>query len=155
MTIPLPFFEAEEAYAAHRFWILWNGLPLAIFTECGLPTMTIETVQVKEGGQNQYVHKLPTRTDMGTLRLKYGISRNGALFRLYLQAVKGNYSTATGIITVWMVDPAWIPLAFFHCLNALPTKWVGPNLRSADSVVAIEELEFSFQGFMYNEQLIL
>jgi phage tail-like protein len=151
----LPFFEAEEAYAGHRFFVLLNGLPLAIFTECNLPTMTIETMSVKEGGQNQYIHKLPTRNDMGTLRLKYGLSRNGLLFRWYLRAVTGNYATATGIVTVWMVDPLWIPLAFFHCINALPTKWNGPNLRAGDSAVAIEELEISFQGFMYNEQLIM
>src|SRR5579871_1209841 len=136
-----------EIHASFSFVVAVEGLNVAAFTECSLPSLQVDVDEIKEGGQNAYVHKLPVRINAGTVTLRRGITRNDQLLNWYLQVLKGDMKDATRTVSVIIFDSMGKPVATWTFYNAFPIKWGGPTLKSDDAVVAIEEIEFAHHGF--------
>lgn len=136
-----------EFHSGFRFTVAIDGINYAAFSEFRLPSLQVETMDIKEGGQNQYVHKLPVRVNVGTAALKQGITRDFTLLNWYLQILKGDMVGAARQVTVVMFDVRRIPLIIWNFRDAYPVKWSGPSLKSDTSAVAIEEIEFVHHGF--------
>lgn len=120
---------------------------LGAFTDFTLPGLTMETMDIIEGGQNTYVHKLPVRSTAGTAKLKHGITSGLELLSWYSDVLSGNLKNATREVEVALMDSTREVLITWNFSNAFPTKWTGPNLSTSSSAVAIEELEFVHHGF--------
>lgn len=142
-----PIDQLLDIHLAYRFTVVIDGISYAAFTECNLPSLQVETFEIKEGGQNAYIHKLPVRVNAGTVSFKHGISRNSELLRWYLQILNGDVANATRDVSVVVYDIRRTPLFTFTFRSAYPIKWSGPSLRSDQSAVAIEELELAHHGF--------
>jgi phage tail-like protein len=136
-----------EFHATFRFKVLVDGINLAAFIECNLPSLQVETEDIKEGGQNTYTHRLPVRVNAGTVTLKQGITRNDQLLNWYLQVLRGDIESATRTVSVIILDSIKIPIATWTFYDAYPIKWGGLMLKSSDQAVAIEELELAHHGF--------
>jgi phage tail-like protein len=136
-----------EIHASFRFSVKVNDQDLAAFTECNLPSLQVETQDIVEGGQNEYIHKLPVRVKPGSLTLKRGITKNDDLLKWYLQVLEGKMREATRTVTVVMYDSLLRPINTWTFRQAYPIKWSGPQLKSGDKAVAIEELEIAHHGF--------
>ncbi len=136
-----------ESHVNFRFDVIVEGVVVAAFTECTLPTLQVETLEIKEGGQNTYTHKLPVRVNAGSITLKHGLSRRTELLSWYLQVLEGDIEEATRQVTVVMYDVMHIPLAIWNFRDAYPVKWTGPTLKSDGSEIAIESLELNYHGF--------
>lgn len=148
--IPLPLLGQEDPYHAGRFKVILDRVTFAVFTECTLPSLSMEPTKVQEGGQNAYVHKLPTRVEVGTLKLRYGLCRSSDILIWYLDVMRGRVDLAMADIVVMMVDGIGLPLAAWTFKDAYPIKWTGPTLKAGESAVAIEEIEFAFSSFGVN-----
>jgi len=137
----------EDPYAAMKFQVIIDRITLAVFHECTLPSLTMTPQPVQEGGQNNYTHKLPTRVEVGTLKLKYGLCRSSDMLLWYTQIMKGDIINATHNIIVMMLDQPGLPLAAWLFKDAYPIRWTGPTLNASTSAVAVEEMEFAFSSF--------
>jgi phage tail-like protein len=140
----------EDPYATARFQVIIERLTFAVFTECTLPTLVMDPDKIKEGGQNNYVHKLPTRYDVGTVKLKYGLCRTSDMLLWYMQMMKGDIINSVAHMIVMMQDARGFPLVAWTFKDAYPIRWVGPNLKAGESAAAIEEIEFAFTSFGVN-----
>jgi phage tail-like protein len=140
----------EDPYATARFQVIIERLTFAVFTECTLPTLTMTPQKIDEGGQNNYSHKLPTRYDVGTLKLKYGLCRTSDMLLWYMQTMKGDIVNSIANMIVMMHDPKGFPLVVWTFKDCYPIRWVGPSLKSGESAVAIEEIEFAYTSFGVN-----
>lgn len=133
-----------------RYLVFIDDMESGAFTEFQLPTLTLETQEIKEGGQNTYVHKLPVRTTPGTVTLKHGVLYGSELFSWYMQVMKGDMKNAVREVVVGMFnitpDPELIMVWGFF--GAYPIKWTGPTLKADDRAVAIESIEFVHHGFV-------
>jgi phage tail-like protein len=136
-----------EVHSGFRFEVTVEGIFNAVFTECKLPSLTVETIDVKEGGQNTFSHKLPVRVNAGSVTLRHGSTHSADLLKWYFQVLSGDMENATRQVTVIMYDVAKIPVATWNFRQAYPVKWSGPTLKTDDNSVAIEELEFVHHGF--------
>lgn len=130
-----------------RFTVSIDGVNYAAFTECQLPSLSLETDEVKEGGQNAYSHKLAKRVNAGTVTLRHGISKNRELLNWYLQIMQGNVETASRDISIIVINGSHQVIMTFTFRNAIPVKWSGPSLKAGDGAVALEELELAYHGF--------
>ena len=137
----------SEDYTTFRFMVAIDGINVAAFSECNLPNLQVETEEIKEGGQNAYTHKLAVRVNAGTVTLRSGIGRNDALLKWYLQVLKGDMKNATRTVTVVIFDSLGKLVTTWTFQRAYPVKWTGPALKSGESAVAIEEIEFAHHGF--------
>lgn len=143
-----------EAHASFRFEVAIgrDGKSFtATFTECVLPSLQVETMDVKEGGQNAFTHKLPMRVNAGTIKLKHGITKDLQMLYWYFRVMEGNIEDATFEITVTLQSTDHQVIAQWHFLNAYPIKWVGPQLKTDNNSVAIEEIELVYHGFQVGQ----
>jgi phage tail-like protein len=127
----------------YRFLVLVDGLEAAVFSEVGGLEMQVKSDELREGGENAFVHHLPTRVEYGNLTLKRGYDKDGALF----QWCFGQLERRT--VTVQLIDQATrrpVPGATWVFDAAYPVKWTGPALKASDNAIAIESLELSHRG---------
>lgn len=145
-----PTGKSNEIHASFRFTVKIDDITYAAFTECTLPSLTVETEKIKEGGQNEYVHQLPIRVNVGNITLRHGITRDAQLLNWYLQVLRGDIQAATRTVNVTMYGTDLRPLTTWSFDRAYPVKWSGPTLKTSDQALAIEVLELAHHGFVVN-----
>lgn len=130
-----------------RFSVTVDSIQYAAFTECTLPSLQVETLDIKEGGQNAYTHKLPVRVNPGNLTLKHGISKGDKLLAWYMQVLAGDMENAMRQVTVTLYKVDFQAMMVWNLRNAYPIKWTGPSLATKDAAIAIQTLEIVHHGF--------
>jgi phage tail-like protein len=120
----------------------------AIFGEVTGLEATMKYEDVKEGGQNGYVHRLPTRVEYGNLVLKRGYTTDNEFYQWCLSTLRGKISRR--LVTVSLVSlqsgaPTTVYAWTFN--DAYPVKWSGPHLKADDRQMAVETLELAHRGF--------
>lgn len=136
-----------DRFIIYRFAIAVDNINSAVFTEFTLPTLQVETQEIKEGGQNTFVHKRPVRVTVSSATLKHGVAKDFSLLNWYMDVLKGDIKSATRQVTVTMFDSLSVPVMTWSFREAYPVKWSGPSLKSDGNSVGIEELEFVHHGF--------
>jgi phage tail-like protein len=127
-----------------RFLVEIQGLIVAGFTEVtGLQAET-EFEEIKEGGVNDHIHKLPKLTKYPNITLKRGITDSDVLWKWHQEVVSGHFKRKDGFIVLLdsVGDEKW--RWFFS--DAYPVKWTGPDLKTDSSTVAVETLELAHNG---------
>jgi phage tail-like protein len=155
MTIP-PFNAAAGAaagllgiridpYMAFNFLVEIEGLLVGGFTE--VTGLQIETVieTYREGGLNEYEHKLagPTRYP-SNLILKHGLTDIEALWKWHQDVTQGKIERKNG--TIYLLDSQRLPGMWWDFKEAYPVKWTGPELRADSNTVAVETVELVHRG---------
>jgi phage tail-like protein len=125
---------------------------IGAFTEVTGLTVEVELVEIKEGGQNHFVHKVPGAMKWPNIVLKRGVTDSDNLFEWFAKtsgdgfAGEGNALSRTqGQITV--TDSMGEAVRGWTFEEAFPVKWTGPSLKSSSNEVAVEELEIAHHGF--------
>ena len=140
-----------EINPTFRYVVKIDNVDHAVFTECKLPSFQIETMEIKEGGQNNFTHQLPVRVKAGSITLKHGLTKSDALLKWYLDVLKamsnGKLQDVTRSVNITMFTVERKPMSIFSLVAAYPKKWSGPTLKSDDRAIAIEELELAFTSF--------
>jgi phage tail-like protein len=148
-----------ETYGTFQFQVDIAGLAVASFSECGGLEMTVKFDEVREGGLNEYVHKLPGRVEYGNLVLKHGyVPMSGgdagrgasAFFTWCLSAFnRENHKLQRHDVTVTLLGQGQVgPIFAWTFRDAYPVKWSGPSFKAGDSSVAIESLELAHHGLL-------
>lgn len=129
---------------AFRFNVELDGMLVAGFSEVqGLESQT-EFEEIREGGVNGYVHRLPKGIRNPPIVLKRGLSSSQELWSWYDQSSRGTVTRKSGSIILFKQDG--VELCRWNFFEAYPTKWSGPNLSAASSEVAIETVELVHNG---------
>ncbi len=140
----------QVVHSAHRFVVKINDRDdVAAFTECTLPTMEIEVMEQKEGGQNEYVHVLPVRRKSGRVTLKRGLTKGNELFELYRKLLEGKVTEATCQLSIIAYETNGQPMARWDFMEAIPVKWTGPQFKTDQAAVAIDTIEFVVHDYTH------
>ena len=149
--MPNDSFEAERVTAA-TFLFEVDGVEIGRFMEVSGLQVEIETEDVEEGGQNNFVHKLPGRMTWPNITLRRGITQNDSLLA-WLTASSGEQFARNGnrltrkTAAITLVGPGGERLRAWEFDGAFPVKWTGPNFDVASTDMAVEELEITHHGF--------
>lgn len=134
-----------DPYMAFNFVVEIGGIISAGFSEVTGLQAEVEVFDYREGGVNEFVHKVGGPARYGTnLVLKRGLSASRELWDWHQRVLRGTLGRQAASIllrsssgnVVWRWD--------FQ--DAYPVKWIGPDLRAGQSAVAIEALEFAHHG---------
>jgi phage tail-like protein len=134
----------EQGHANCRFYVKIGNDAEAMFTEMGGLQFETAVTEYEEGGSNGYVHRLPGRTKISNITLKWGVTNSHVFYKWYLDILQGKFRTQN--VTVSMYDAAGDVLASWDFLDAYPVKWVGPQLVADGKNAAIETLELAHSG---------
>jgi phage tail-like protein len=149
----------SDHFATFQFQVEIDGVAVATFSECGGLELNVKYDEVREGGQNEFVHRLPGRVEYGNLVLKRGyLPADGAaageglseFFRWCLSALnRPGSQVKRHDVTVTLVKHgtgarvyAWV---FQRCY---PVKWTGPAFKTGDNAILVESLELAHEGLL-------
>jgi phage tail-like protein len=122
----------------------------ASFSEISGMDVSWETEDVSEGGENRFVHRLPTRAKYANLVMKRGVVTESSFFTEWAGLSLGSKLSlplTTQNILVMLLNDSGIPLIAWVFINAYPIKCsVGP-LDSMENKILVETLELSYNYF--------
>jgi len=120
-----------------------KSAPIGYFTEVSGLASELETLTYNEGGNNEFVHKLPTRMKHPNLVLKRGVTAIKDLEQWAKESVAGPDRKE---IVLTMYNQNLDKIRAWSFKNAFPVKWTGPNFNAAQNAVATEAIEITHDG---------
>jgi len=144
MPIPIRGIDFLNPLPAYRFDVEILGVIVGGFSEVSGIEANIEFDEYKEGGVNNFVHKLLRITRPSPLVLRRGISISNVLYNWHQDVIIGKIEPKQ--IDVLLLDNNIIETKRWTFINAIPIKWNGPNLKADNNSIAIESIEFIHQG---------
>ncbi|HAB19077.1 MAG TPA: phage tail protein [Verrucomicrobiota bacterium] len=107
---------------------------------------TVETEEVREGGENRFKHKLPTGTTCDLLELRRGLVLDSALERWCRDAIE-HFVFKPINVQISLLGETHQPIASWRVVNAFPVRWSVSEFDAQQSAVAIETLQLQYQYF--------
>ncbi|SHM57022.1 conserved hypothetical phage tail region protein [Chitinophaga jiangningensis] len=122
------------------------------FQEVSGLNFEIETEELKEGGENRFVYKLPKRAKYTNLILKRGLLTGTALLQWFKSAMNTYFTVVIydfkpADIVVTLMDEAGEPAAVWNIVQAYPVSWKTSDFRATENSIVIETLEMAYQYF--------
>ena len=142
----------NERVTASTFLFEVDGVEIGRFMEVSGLEVTVGVEELEEGGENNYVHKLPGRMTWPNITLKRGITQNDTLLS-WLNKSSGEQFAASGnklersTAAITLLGPSAQRLRAWEFDGAFPVKWKGPDFAVTSSDMATEELEITHHGF--------
>jgi phage tail-like protein len=139
--------QRSDPYTAYNFLVEIEGLVVGGFTEVTGLQIEVEVQDYREGGLNDYIHRLagPTRYP-SNLILKRGLADIDLLWAWHQAVTHGIILRRNGSIV--LLDPAGSEKWRWNFVGAYPVRWLGPELRSGSANVAVETLELVHRGIV-------
>jgi len=104
----------------------------------------VQTEDFREGGLNDYTHKLATVTKYQNLSLKRGIADATELWQWHQDVVNGKIERRP--ITVVLTDALGQQKWRWIFADAYPVKWSGSELNASTNAVFVESVDFVHNG---------
>ncbi len=118
---------------------------LGSWTKCEGLTVEYDVQEVKEGGNNEYVHRLPGRSKYQNLKLTRPIDKDTQKVADWLASVASDPKRSTAEIAI--LDGGGETVASWRLQGIYPVRWSGPTLDTGSNTVALEVLELVHNGF--------
>lgn len=138
--------QRSDPHPAFRFEIRIAGFASGGFSECSGLASETEVVEYREGGLNEYVHKFVGSTRHPNLVLRRGIV-DRELYDWHAELASGKVAPRDGAIRVYDASGQKVVMEW-RFRDALPVKWLGPELEALESRVAVEMLELAHAGLV-------
>lgn len=142
---------------ANRFLFEVDGVEIGIFQEVFGLQVTVQVDEIAEGGQNGFVHKLPSRMSWPNLVFRRGLTQSDALFdwmsKSSGEGFAGNQnklSRSTGAVTA--LDAVGGRLRSWEFRDVFAVRWKGPDFAAGQNQALEEELEVAHHGFRSKTQ---
>jgi phage tail-like protein len=133
-----------DPYLSYKFRVEIDSLIVGGFSEVSGLQVETETEDRREGGVNDFVHKLPKGSKQANITLKRGITESAALWNWQQDVVKGKVKRKN--VRIILLDAQENEKWYWTFENAYPVKWQGPDFKADSSTTAIETLELVHHG---------
>src|SRR6478736_9908635 len=87
----------------------------------------VDVLEYPEGGQNTFVHRLPTRVKQGNITLKRGVTKEKALLQWFQSTV---VKVQPADLSINVLDELGNTMQSWSFRNAYPVKWTGSDLNA-------------------------
>ena len=138
--------QRRDPHPTYVFCVDIGGSSAAEFTECSGLDMSVKYDEIREGGQNEFVHRLPGRIEYGNLVLKRGYATSIEFMDWCLSVLNRRHIQRRDVTVALMSLDSAQRLFQWTFLGAYPVKWSGPSFKAGEPAIAIETLELAHQG---------
>ncbi len=135
--------DRKDPYSTFNFSVEIDGIIAAGFTDVSGLTISTEVHKFKEGGVNDFEHKLPKSTTYTDITLKRGIT-DFDLWNWYQDVIYGTIERKNG--TIYVFDNSKKQVDWWYFFEAFPIKWEGPIFNASSGTVASETLVLAHHG---------
>lgn len=119
----------------------------AAFQEVSGIDVTVDLETISEAGLNEYVHRVPKKTQYNNLVLKRGLYADDSVMQSWVEESiqEGLYwSVKPKDVLVTLYDEEMNKVMAWNFVRAYPVKWSASGLNSMESAVVIENIELAF-----------
>jgi phage tail-like protein len=116
------------------------------FQEVSGLTAEISTEELREGGLNEYAHRIPTGAKYGNLVLKRGFINSSEVTK-WCRAALENFQFQPRNVLVTLLNDQHDPLAGWYFIRAYPVKWSISDLKAQENSLVVESLELAYSKF--------
>jgi len=136
--------NGKAQFARNAFVLRAGSDALGIFSHVSGLRVTVETLEYRAGGINDFVFRLPTRTSHPNLVLTGGLTDDDKLFRWFpATQTKADLREVTVELTVAGASQK----RRWTFADAYPVAWSGPDLDTSAGDLATETLEIAHSGW--------
>jgi len=146
-----------EPPTASRFLFEVDGIEIGVLREVTGLAVTVGVQEIREGGQNGFVHKMPDRMTWPNLVFRRGVTESDALFTWLGKSSGEGYAgnsnkltRSTGAVTA--IDAIGGRLRSWEFDDVFPVRWQGPDFEASTNATLEEELEVAHHGFRSRTQ---
>jgi len=137
--------DSISPYLGFNFLIEFDNAVVGGFSEISGLQVEIEIEEIREGGVNDHVHKVPKGTKYQNIVLKRGITDSDVLWSWHQDVIHGKFKRKN--ILIILLDLEGNEKWRWSISGAYPTKWIGPELKAEKAAVAFEAIELVHNGF--------
>ena len=134
----------KDPYDGFRFRVEILGLQVGGFSQVTGIEREVQIEDFREGGLNDYTHKLATVTKYQNLSLKRGLADATELWQWHQDVVNGKIERRP--VTVLLMDSLGNDKWRWVFDGAYPVKWSGTELNASTNAVFVESVEFAHHG---------
>jgi phage tail-like protein len=115
--------------------------------------VTLDTEQVKEGGENRFEHVLPVRRKSSPLILKRGLLKpsESGLTRWLQKAFDDEEVIPISTVVIKLLNEEHKPLMLWTINNVWPRSWKIGELNAEQGAILIETLELNYNRILLSE----
>jgi phage tail-like protein len=128
------------------FYVVIDDDELGWFNTCEGLGVEVVIEQREEGGNNGYIHQLPTRLKYSNIKLSRPIGEHSAKLTAWLCSFASGVERRTATITAMTGDRQKV--ATWNLDGVIPVRWSGPSLNADSPKVATETVELAHHGFL-------
>ncbi len=136
--------QRNDPYLNYRFAIEIDNIIHGFAEASGLQS-EVQTEDFREGGLNEYAHKVVKGTAYQNLTLKRGMTTGTELWDWHRDAIRGKVTRKT--VRLILRDHQGNDVRRWGFKEAFPIKWVGPDLKAGENSIAFETLELVHHGY--------
>jgi phage tail-like protein len=133
----------QDPLRAFRFLVEIEGITSGGFTRVKGLSREVKLESYREGGVNDYEHKLISQVSYPVVILERGLALDD-LWTWALATADGEVRRRT--IRIRLRDEADVPTWAWQIEYALPVKWTASDLDAQTSPVVMESLELAHHG---------
>lgn len=146
-----------DGQVAGNFLLEVDGVEIGLFASVTGLTVSIQTEDLVEGGQNGFARKLPGRMEWPNIVLSRGLIQSDNLFDWFSKTSGEGFAAAgnklkrcTGAITAIGSDGG--RMRSWNLTGCFPVRWKGPDFNVTSNEALSEELEIAHEGFRSSTQ---
>lgn len=133
-------------FAVYFHGLLPNPIDINFQSVTGLST-SVETESYKEGGENRFVHDIPTGLKFSTLTLKRGLKLMPSPLTKWCEGVYEDFRFKPLDLIVVLLDANHLPIHRWSVIQAYPIKYEIGEFNAENSSVVIQTLELKYKYF--------
>ena len=142
----MPSEKPKYPNLAAFFRIEIKSLTVGGFSECTGLQVETEIEEHREGGLNEYSHKLPKGSKYGTISLKRGFINSDELWTWNQNVVDGVKDQRKDL-SIILTDRQGKDICRWNVRKALPVKWNSSEFKADANTFLVETLELVHHGF--------
>jgi phage tail-like protein len=123
-----------------------NHKSLGNWWKCDGLSVEYDVHEYREGGQNDFVHRLPGRRKYQNIKLTRPLDKGSGEVASWLSKIGGPAAGHTAEIRV--LDAQGQTVASWNLVDVYLSKWTGPSLDVDGKQIATESLELVHNGFL-------
>ncbi|MCG8333558.1 MAG: phage tail protein [Proteobacteria bacterium] len=103
----------------------------------------IKTIDLDEGGENLYTHRLPNKVSYGNLTLERGFV-SGSPLNIEFNVAMSTLKVRPGNVLVALLNDDGLPVSAWLFWKTYPVKWSISDLDANSNTVAIESMDLAY-----------
>jgi phage tail-like protein len=138
----MPPQQLPQPLSRHQFVLKIPDIDtVGFFLHCSGLELTFDVYEYHEGGNNDFVHRLPGGLHYPNLTLSRGLTNEDALLKWFFATnTKAETKEITLTLSYGTSSRTWT------FADAFPIKWTGPQLDADGSSMPTESLEIVHSG---------